>query len=201
MSDRIVSADEARRLLSEYDAGYLPDGPERYDLARTVVALHAEVARLRDDPALDGTDGAHPAWWRGHDRAAEVWQGRAEAAEREAAMLRGETAGAAVSLGIISDDLDSTRRQLDAARADLARVTAERDAAFARGAAAMRGAAVAYFARRAEASRREARESDTYKRFGSYSAAYDNADRDERIAETIRALIEAPAGESGGERE
>lgn len=108
MSDRIVSADEARRLLSEYDAGYLPDGPERYDLARTVVALHAEVARLRDDPALDGTDGAHPAWWRGHDRAAEVWRERVEAAEREAARLREIIEGRTVP---------PTDEQMDAIRA------------------------------------------------------------------------------------
>lgn len=35
----------------------------------------AEVLDMRprpvDDPTLDETDGAHPAWWRGHDRAVE----------------------------------------------------------------------------------------------------------------------------------
>lgn len=36
------------------------------------VAMGAEVARLRalDDPDLDGTDHAHPAWWRGSDAGA-----------------------------------------------------------------------------------------------------------------------------------
>ena len=25
-----------------------------------------------DDPEMDGTDYAHPAWWRGHDQTVEV---------------------------------------------------------------------------------------------------------------------------------
>lgn len=41
-----------------------------------------------DDPLLDGTDGAHPAWWRGHDRAAEMLT-----AQRDAAVARAEAAG------------------------------------------------------------------------------------------------------------
>lgn len=31
-----------------------------------------ELARLRDDPEQDGTDFAHPAWWRGHEQAVLV---------------------------------------------------------------------------------------------------------------------------------
>ncbi len=33
------------------------------------VRKHSESHRLRalDDPEFDGTDFAHPAWWRGHD--------------------------------------------------------------------------------------------------------------------------------------
>jgi hypothetical protein len=37
-----------------------------------------------DDPELDGTDGAHPAWWRGNDRGVEA------ACERIAAVLDGD---------------------------------------------------------------------------------------------------------------
>lgn len=29
----------------------------------------SDAAELTDDPDNDGTDAAHPAWWRGHDRA------------------------------------------------------------------------------------------------------------------------------------
>jgi hypothetical protein len=32
-----------------------------------LAAAGGEPARLADDPSLDGTDGAHPAWWRGDD--------------------------------------------------------------------------------------------------------------------------------------
>ena len=62
-----------------------------------------------DDPALDGTDGAHPAWWRGHDRATEVWRERVTTAERE----RDDVARGAL------DDLARVRAELDAARAAL----------------------------------------------------------------------------------
>lgn len=40
------------------------------------VALVDEVKRLRDDPELDATDGAHPAWWRGHDHASKQWRAK-----------------------------------------------------------------------------------------------------------------------------
>jgi chromosome segregation ATPase len=40
------------------------------DFAARLAAAEAEVKRLRlawDDPEMDATDGAHPAWWRGND--------------------------------------------------------------------------------------------------------------------------------------
>jgi hypothetical protein len=46
-------------------------------------ACAAEDRATVDEPLLDGTDAAHPAWWRGHDRATEVWRSRVETAERE----------------------------------------------------------------------------------------------------------------------
>lgn len=33
-----------------------------------------EITAEEATKLLDGTDGAHPAWWRGHDRASEVWR-------------------------------------------------------------------------------------------------------------------------------
>jgi hypothetical protein len=59
-------------------------------------AVAAEDRAAADEPLLDGTDGAHPAWWRGHDRAAEVWRERVATAERErdaarAALLAGDS--------------------------------------------------------------------------------------------------------------
>ena len=44
----------------------LPDGSVKLwekVLSREVYEL------IPDDPELDATDGAHPAWWRGHDHA------------------------------------------------------------------------------------------------------------------------------------
>lgn len=41
-----------------------------------------------DDPEMDATEGAHPAWWRGEAYAAKKWQERCERAEAQAAVLR-----------------------------------------------------------------------------------------------------------------
>jgi hypothetical protein len=41
-----------------------------------------------DDPEMDATEGAHPAWWRGEAYAAKKWQERCERAEAQAAALR-----------------------------------------------------------------------------------------------------------------
>ena len=42
-------------------------------ISLTIAAKDTEIERLRkawDDPIFDATDGAHPAWWRGHDHGA-----------------------------------------------------------------------------------------------------------------------------------
>lgn len=78
-----------KRLRAELD--------EERELARRGMACHevtardrdkaeAELAKLRalDDPDMDATDGAHPAWWRGHDHTAKVF------GEKLVAWLRGE---------------------------------------------------------------------------------------------------------------
>ncbi len=51
-------------------------------------ACAAEDRATADEPLLDGTDGAHPAWWRGHDRAAEMLSAQRDAARADAAALR-----------------------------------------------------------------------------------------------------------------
>lgn len=43
----------------------LPE-PATQELARTRAHTH-----LQDDPEVDGTDAAHPAWWRGNDAGVE----------------------------------------------------------------------------------------------------------------------------------
>ena len=48
MTPRIITVDEARALVADYDAGvWMPDGPERRDLAATVIAQAAEIDALR----------------------------------------------------------------------------------------------------------------------------------------------------------
>jgi hypothetical protein len=35
--------------------------------------MSPQVVTIPDDPELDGTDWAHPAWWRGHDHTTKVF--------------------------------------------------------------------------------------------------------------------------------
>lgn len=37
------------------------------------IAVSARRDLAFDDPGMDATDGAHPAWWRGHDHTAAKW--------------------------------------------------------------------------------------------------------------------------------
>lgn len=60
----------ARALGGEMDAGGFFDQTGRKVF--TIRELPAAVGRaLRDPTEMDGTDGAHPAWWRGHDDGAK----------------------------------------------------------------------------------------------------------------------------------
>lgn len=46
----------------------------RYAQLSQGVALAIDAALAeQDDPSMDCTDGAHPAWWRGHDHTARVF--------------------------------------------------------------------------------------------------------------------------------
>lgn len=91
-------------------------------------ACAAEDRATADDLLLDGTDGAHPAWWRGHDRAAEVWSGRVDELTRERDEARADAerareayainlAGLRDALRRADDDRAKWRAELDEARA------------------------------------------------------------------------------------
>lgn len=101
---------------------------ERDEAARTVGRLMAdgkaladEVERLRaqlaarpaDDPEADGTDAAHPAWWRGQDAGCKgslalVRRLRVEvdALKGEANITRDEVCALAVGVGVPEGDHD-----------------------------------------------------------------------------------------------
>ena len=120
-----------------------------HDLAERAAAVVAEIATLRsvrmepmslealdaacaaedratvDDPLLDGTDGAHPAWWRGHDRAAQVWRERVATAERERDEAREEAnklSGAYEDATNYYARIIELKEELDEAREALAKI-------------------------------------------------------------------------------
>lgn len=76
-------------------------------------ACAAEDRATADDLLLDGTDGAHPAWWRGHDRAAEVWSGRVDELTRERDEARADAARAREAYTIDLAGLRDALRRAD----------------------------------------------------------------------------------------
>jgi hypothetical protein len=67
--------------------------------------LESENTRLRkayDDPELDATDGAHPAWWRGHDHTTKVF------CQKVNEILDGKDSGH----GTANEPWESTRRRI-----------------------------------------------------------------------------------------
>jgi len=57
-----AGVDEISRAMWAYQRAINP---------HLVAALLRIAIAKRDDPSLDGTDAAHPAWWRGHDNGAK----------------------------------------------------------------------------------------------------------------------------------
>jgi hypothetical protein len=114
-----------------------------HDLAERAAAMVAELATLRavrmvpmtptaldaacaaedratvDESLLDGTDFAHPAWWRGHDRATEVWRERVATAERERDEARAAAAGVLTALEAPAPVWDADESDHDAHAARL----------------------------------------------------------------------------------
>lgn len=66
----LVTAEEAQALLDDYAAGLMPDGPERPEFARAVVAQAADLDGLRAEV-------------RRADDERAAWRERVETAERE----------------------------------------------------------------------------------------------------------------------
>jgi hypothetical protein len=56
------------------------------ELRAQLAEKDAVIAKLQDRPECDATDGAHPAWWRGHDRAEAKL--RELVAEKDAQLVR-----------------------------------------------------------------------------------------------------------------
>lgn len=90
---------------------------ERNRLRERVAELEAENARLRDDPEADGTDYAHPAWWRGNDA------GVATLCRAIEALLDGQEPVGAVS----GAEWDRVRRRVWELRGENARLRSELD--------------------------------------------------------------------------
>lgn len=81
-----------------------------------VAALHnafptirAEIDRLQDNPELDGTDAAHPAWWRGEEYAVE------RLCREINSILDGESLA-----GVCGEPWESTRQRIARLQAELA---------------------------------------------------------------------------------
>lgn len=90
-----------------------PEGKHWWEVAADRLQwLTTELAEARkDNEELDGTDAAHPAWWRGNDA------GVAQVCAQINAILD----GAEVS-GTASEPWESTRRRVAEARKDLERL-------------------------------------------------------------------------------
>lgn len=75
----------------------------RDDLIDAVKKLAASLKQeTPDNSELDATDGAHPAWWRGHDHATKVF------CQKVNEILDGKDDGS----GVASEPWESTRRRL-----------------------------------------------------------------------------------------
>ena len=109
--ERDVRRAETARLTAERDAAHAVITGLREEIVASVgdpavarmepmtasaldAACAAEDRAAVDEPLLDGTDGAHPAWWRGHDRAAGMLTAQRDAALADAARLRAALAEA-----------------------------------------------------------------------------------------------------------
>lgn len=48
-----------------------PNCTKWYNCAKCEAGYEDQLCTCPDNPEFDGTDGAHPAWWRGYNRAKE----------------------------------------------------------------------------------------------------------------------------------
>jgi hypothetical protein len=78
-------------LLGVKSRAAIPDSEVPYYFHRLLATVDAAEQRGRDsadNPELDATDHAHPAWWRGHDAGAVAAFKKLEAATAREAALR-----------------------------------------------------------------------------------------------------------------
>ena len=114
----LVTAEEAQALLDDYAAGLTPDGPERPELARTVVAQAADLDGLRAE--VRRADDERAAWRGLRDAAREmlaaieapapVWDADESEHDTHAARLTAATA----ALRALAGDDATMRRDLPA---------------------------------------------------------------------------------------
>lgn len=74
-----------------------------------------------DDPSLDATDAAHPAWWRGTDHAAARWHIRTQEAELERDKLREDLKRIRNLVGVLTLESSTAREELREFKARLRR--------------------------------------------------------------------------------
>lgn len=89
-----------KSIADQYHIGALQEMCEGYE------ELRAQLERLKDDPELDATDFAHPAWWRGEKH------GHFAAVRRLQEVLDGKDDGA----GAMEEEIEKARRDILALR-------------------------------------------------------------------------------------
>ena len=74
------------------EAHRLMPSPMSTELFAEIDRLRAEVDALKaaDNPEFDATDGAHPAWWRGHDYVSARFKEEIDKARRERDNLKAD---------------------------------------------------------------------------------------------------------------
>ncbi len=95
-------------------------GDTRPGEAAELAEKELKLRTYPDDPEMDATDAAHPAWWRGQEQAAREWSKRLEAMRAENEKLKAASLANSIKLA----ELESLRALLASGQCvDLARVT------------------------------------------------------------------------------
>jgi hypothetical protein len=89
-------------------------------------AVDLATLRPTDDPMLDATDGAHPAWWRGHDHAAEKMREALDDARLTADRLLGENTAITAEVERLTEENMRLRAEQRANHAGMDRSVVDR---------------------------------------------------------------------------
>lgn len=75
MSDKLIA--DYKLAVTRWAQAMSPQTRKEHeravDEAEKRIASELERLSAQDDPEFDATDGAHPAWWRGHDHTSNVF--------------------------------------------------------------------------------------------------------------------------------